>query len=120
MASLLYALGKFAARKRWWFVSAWLAVMVAVGGSLVAFSGTLSNSFTIPGTPAQGVLDELKEKMPEASGGLGTIVFTTEDGKAFTAEQEDAIAAISEELTDNDAVKSATDPLELQSSLDAA
>ena len=120
MASLLYALGKFAARKRWWFVSAWLAVMVAVGGSLVAFSGTLSNSFTIPGTPAQGVLDELKEKMPEASGGLGTIVFTTEDGKAFTAEQEDAIAAISEELTDNDAVKSATNPLELQSSLNDA
>ncbi|MCW2132012.1 MMPL family transporter [Arthrobacter sp. VKM Ac-2550] len=120
MASLLYSLGKFAARKRWWFVSAWLAIMVAVGGSLVAFSGTLSNSFTIPGTPAQGVLDELKEKMPEASGGLGTIVFTTEDGTAFTAEQEDAIAAISEELTDNDAVKSATNPLELQSSLDNA
>lgn len=121
MASLLYSLGKFAARKRWWFVSAWLAIMVAVGGSLVAFSGTLSNSFTIPGTPAQGVLDELKEKMPEASGGLGTIVFTTEeDGKAFTAEQEDAIAAISEELTDNDAVKSATDPLALQGSLDDA
>ncbi|AUI49622.1 MMPL family transporter [Arthrobacter crystallopoietes] len=120
MASLLYSLGKFAARKRWWFVSAWLAIMVAVGGSLVAFSGTLSNTFTIPGTPAQGVLDELKEKMPEASGGLGTIVFTTEDGTAFTAEQEDAITAISQQLTDNDAVKSATDPLELQRSLDDA
>ena len=120
MASLLYRLGKLAARKRWWFVSAWLVIMVAVGGSVAAFMGTLSNSFTIPGTPAQAVADELQEKLPDASGGLGTIVFTTADGKAFTAKQEDAIANISADLTDLGAVKRATDPVDLQASLDTA
>ncbi|MGM0928755.1 MAG: MMPL family transporter [Actinomycetota bacterium] len=120
MASLLYRLGKLAARKRWWFVSAWLVIMVAVGGSVAAFMGTLSNSFTIPGTPAQAVADELQEKLPDASGGLGTIVFTTADGTAFTAKQEDAIDRISADLTDLDAVKRATDPVDLQASLDTA
>lgn len=120
MASWLYSLGKLAARKRWWFISAWLAVMVAVGGSMAAFGGTLSNSFTIPGTDAQQVLDRLKTDLPESSGGLGTIVFKTADGQAFTARQKAAVEKIAGELADYPAVKAATDPFELQSALDGA
>src|SRR4051812_30075258 len=120
MASWLYSLGKLAARKRWWFISAWLAVMVAVGGSIAAFGGALSNSFTIPGTDAQQVLDRLKTDLPESSGGLGTVVFKTADGQAFTAKQKAAVEKIASELADYPAVKSATDPFELQSALDDA
>ncbi|MFD1214378.1 MMPL family transporter, partial [Arthrobacter sp. GCM10027362] len=120
MASWLYSLGKLAARRRWWFISAWLAVMVAVGGSVAAFGGTLTNSFSIPGTDAQQVLDRLKTDLPDASGGLGTIVFKTADGQAFTAEQKAAVEKIAADLADHPAVKSATDPFELQSALDDA
>ncbi|WP_262105750.1 MMPL family transporter [Arthrobacter sp. Marseille-P9274] len=120
MASLLYSLGKLAARKRWWFVSAWLAVMVAIGGSVAAFAGTLSNTFTIPGTPSQQVLDELQDSLPDAAGGLGTIVFSTDDGGEFSNEQRDAVARLAKNLGELDAVKSATDPFELQSALDDA
>ncbi|EMY33194.1 MMPL family protein [Arthrobacter crystallopoietes BAB-32] len=120
MASLLYKLGKLAARRRWWFISAWLAVMVAVGGSVAAFSGTLSNTFSIPGTESQQVLDELQESLPDAAGGLGTIVFTTDDGGEFSQEQRAAVAQLAADLGEHDAVKSATDPFELQAQLDDA
>ncbi|NKX53658.1 MMPL family transporter [Arthrobacter mobilis] len=120
MASWLYSLGTLAARKRWWFIAAWLAVMVAVGGSVAAFGGTLTNSFTIPGTPAQQVLDRLKTDLPESSGGLGTIVFRTEDGRPFSDHHQAAVEKIAGQLADHAAVKSATDPFELQSALDDA
>ncbi len=91
MAFLLYRLGKFAYRRRWWVVSAWLAVMVAVGACAVFFSGTLTNNFSIPGTESQRVADQLRRELPEAVGGTGTVVFRTENGAAFTADQEAAV-----------------------------
>ncbi|GAA2172512.1 MMPL family transporter [Arthrobacter parietis] len=111
MAFLLYRLGSFAYRRRWWVVSAWLAIMVAVGGSAVAFSGTLSNNFTIPGTESQRVLNQLKEEMPEAVGGMGTIVFQSTDGE-FTAEQQEEVTAALTEVEGLDGVESVIDPFE--------
>ncbi|GAB3544295.1 MMPL family transporter [Arthrobacter tumbae] len=111
MAFLLYRLGSFAYRRRWWVVSAWLAIMVAVGGSAVAFSGTLSNNFTIPGTESQRVLNQLKEEMPEAVGGMGTIVFQSTDGE-FTAEQQNTATAALTDVEGLDGVESVIDPFE--------
>ncbi|KRF08340.1 RND transporter [Arthrobacter sp. Soil782] len=111
MAFLLYRLGSFAYRRRWWVVSAWLAIMVAVGGSAVAFSGTLSNNFTIPGTESQRVLNQLKEEMPEAVGGMGTIVFQSTDSE-FTSEQQDAVSSALTEVEGLDGVESVIDPFE--------
>lgn len=109
MAFLLYRLGSFAYRRRWWVVSAWLAIMVAVGGSAVAFSGTLSNNFTIPGTESQRVLDELKEDMPDAVGGMGTIVFKSPDGE-FSAEQRAEVSGVLKDVADLEGVEAVIDP----------
>ncbi|WP_323959194.1 MMPL family transporter [Arthrobacter sp. JZ12] len=109
MAFLLYRLGSFAYRRRWWVVSAWLAIMVAVGSSAVAFSGTLSNNFTIPGTESQRVLDQLKEDMPDAVGGMGTIVFQNPDG-AFTEEQRDAVSSALEDVAELEGVEAVINP----------
>lgn len=111
MAYLLYRLGTFAYRRRWWVVSAWLAVMVAVGSSAVAFSGTLSNNFTIPGTESQRVLNQLRDTMPEAVGGMGTIVFHNPDGE-FTPAQQEAVSAALTNVGGLDGVEAVIDPFQ--------
>ncbi|KNC19389.1 RND transporter [Arthrobacter sp. RIT-PI-e] len=113
MAFLLYRLGSFAVRMRWWVISAWLVIMLAVGGAAVAFSGTLTNNFTIPGTESQRISDRLRDELPDAVGGTGTVVFSTSDDAAFTDEQQDAIQAALADIADLDGVRGVVDPFEV-------
>lgn len=110
MAELLYRLGRLSARRAWYVIVAWLlALGIAVGGFL-AFGGTLSENITIPGTKTQEVTDRLEQELPAASGATGRVVFQTEDGSAFTDEQQ---AAISDALTQTgevDGVVQTVDP----------
>ncbi|WP_035771467.1 MMPL family transporter, partial [Arthrobacter sp. Br18] len=118
MAFLLYRLGKFAYRRRWWVVSAWLAIILAVGGAAVAFSGTLTNNFSIPGTESQRISDRLRAELPEAVGGTGTVVFTSDDG-AFTADQEAAVRAALAEMAALDGVRSVVDPFDVAAQVES-
>ncbi|MHA7178877.1 MMPL family transporter [Arthrobacter sp. MDB2-24] len=113
MAFLLYRLGSFAFRRRWWVISAWLAIMLAVGGAAVAFSGTLTNNFTIPGTESQRISDRLREELPEAVGGTGTVVFTTDDGTAFSPEQREGVQAALTAISGLDGVRGVIDPFDV-------
>ncbi|MEG9249178.1 MMPL family transporter [Arthrobacter sp. Soc17.1.1.1] len=113
MAFLLYRLGSLAFRRRWWVVSAWLAIMLAVGGAAVAFSGTLTNNFTIPGTESQRISDRLREELPEAVGGTGTVVFTTDDGAAFSAGQRDGVTSALAAIAELDGVRGVVDPFDV-------
>src|SRR6478735_6189167 len=101
MAEFLYRLGSTAARHAWRFVAGWLVVLVVAAGAFVAAGGTLTDSFSIPGTPTQQVTDQLAEEIPAAAGATAPVVLSTDDGSAFTAEQQAAISAV---LTDVEAV----------------
>ena len=79
MASLLYRLGRLAARRAWVVIAAWVVVLGLAGGSFALFGGTLTSAVSIPGTKTQEVSDQLAEKFPQASGGTGSVVFTTSD-----------------------------------------
>jgi RND superfamily putative drug exporter len=83
MATLLYRLGHFATRRRWAVLVVWLALLIGMGGAAAAFSGTMTSSFTIPGTPAQAALDELGEKIPGAGDATGRIVFAAPEGRTL-------------------------------------
>ena len=120
MASFLYRLGRLAYRRRRAFVAAWLVVLMAIGTSAGLFMGTLSNTFSIPGTETQRTLDRLKEELPSAAGGTGSVVYTTADGRPFTAEQRRAVADSLDELAEADGVREVTDPFALQRRLDRA
>ena len=120
MASFLYRLGRLAYRRRRAFVAAWLVALMAIGTSAGLFMGTLSNTFSIPGTETQRTLDRLKEELPSAAGGTGSVVYTTADGKPFTAEQRRAVADALDELAEADGVREVTDPFALQRRLDRA
>ncbi len=119
MAFLLYRLGSFAYRRRWWVISAWLAIMLAVGGAAAAFSGTLTNNFSIPGTESQRITDRLKDELPEAVGGTGTLVFTTDDGSEFSTEQQDEVQTALGSISDFDGVRSVVDPFDVAEQVDA-
>jgi len=118
MASLLYRLGRFSARRAWLVIVAWVVVLGLAGGAFALFGGTLTSAVSIPGTATQKVSDELSEKFPAASGGRGTVVFTTTDDSPFTDEQKTAIAGLLTETEGLDDVKATTNPFDTQAQLD--
>jgi RND superfamily putative drug exporter len=118
MASLLYRLGRFSARRAWLVIVAWVVILGLAGGAFALFGGTLTSAVSIPGTATQAVSDELSEKFPAASGGQGTVVFTTTDDSPFTEEQKTAIADLLTETEGLDEVKGTTNPFDTQAQLD--
>ena len=110
MASLLYRLGKFSFRNRWWFLIAWLVILLAVGGSFLAFSKPTTNNFTIPGTESQSALNDLQEKVPSAAGGTGTVVFESTSDGGFTDAERQAVNDTLAELEAQDFMASVTNP----------
>ncbi|TFD72092.1 MMPL family transporter [Cryobacterium gelidum] len=118
MASLLYRLGRFSARRAWSVIVAWVVILGLAGGAFAFFGGTLTSSVSIPGTATQKVSDELAAKFPAASGGRGTVIFTTTDDSRFTARQKTAIGDLLTRTVALDAVKSATNPFDAQAQID--
>ncbi|OOB91097.1 MMPL family transporter [Rathayibacter sp. VKM Ac-2630] len=121
MATLLFRLGSFAARRAWAVIVAWVVILGVSVGAFLAAGGTLTNSFDIPGTASGAVTDQLAEKLPDTAGGTGTVVYRTDDGSALTAEQESAISALAASAADLDGVAAVVDPFQArQSQLDGA
>ncbi|PPF66526.1 RND transporter [Clavibacter michiganensis] len=110
MASLLFRLGSLAARRAWLVIVSWVVILGIGVGSFLAFAGTLGNSFDIPGTASGAVTDELAETLPDTAGGTGTVVYRTEDGQAFTPEQQQDISALATSAGDLPGVASVVDP----------
>ncbi|POH67191.1 MULTISPECIES: MMPL family transporter [Cryobacterium] len=118
MASLLYRLGRFSAHRAWLVIVAWVVILGLAGGAFALFGGTLTSAVSIPGTATQKVSDELAEKFPAASGGRGSVVFTTTDDTAFTAEQKTAIGELLADTVELDNVTSSTNPFDTQAQID--
>ena len=111
MATWLYRIGNFAARRAWAIVLVWALIIAGISGAYVAFHGTLSNTFTMPGTQTQQLSDELAERFPSANRGSGQIILTTGNGSALTDEQKQAFSAVLASLSDKvTSVDGVTDP----------
>jgi RND superfamily putative drug exporter len=113
MASLLFRLGSFAARRAWIMILGWLVALGLAVGSFAGFGGELKSSFDIPGTASGAVVDELADKLPDTAGGTGTVVYRTQDGEAFTAEQRSEISALAASAERLDGVAAVVDPFEV-------
>lgn len=81
MSTFLYRLGRFAFGRPWLVIGSWLALIAVVAGLLTVNPPKISNEMRIDGTPAQQVIDDLAERMPESSGGQGLIAFAAPDGQ---------------------------------------
>ncbi len=120
MASLLYRLGRFSARRAWLVLTAWALLL----GLVATGAGTLGKPFTstmsIPGTEFQRVLDDLQTSLPKAASGIGTVVLSTADGTPFTAPQKAAVADVVRAWGAIEGVDTALDPFVTQQHLDDA
>ncbi|MCM3686598.1 MMPL family transporter [Kocuria rosea] len=114
MAHLLYRLGRFAARRAWAVVAAWVAVLVLTGGAFAVAGGQLTTAITIPGTETQRLADRLQSELPDAGHGTGRVVFRTEGGEPFTAAQREQIDAALEAAGDSSGVDAVLNPFATQ------
>lgn len=118
MATWLYRIGNFAARRAWAVILTWALVIAGVAGAYTAFHGKLSNTFTMPGTQTQQLSDELAQRFPSANRGSGQIILTTGDGTALTEEQKQVFSTALNKLTGEvSSVDAVTDPFTTTSKL---
>jgi putative drug exporter of the RND superfamily len=81
MSKFLYALGKKAYDKPWAFIVSWIIILGIVGAVLGINGVHISTEMRIEGTKAQQVMDKLKQELPQASGGSGSVVFNAPAGE---------------------------------------
>jgi RND superfamily putative drug exporter len=109
MNALLQRLGHWAARRRWWVIGVWLAVLVGLSVARGAAGGTFVNDYSVPGSESSQGLDVLRQDFKAASGYNGQIVFHA--GNGAVADQSQAVAAAMKNVGALPHVLTATDPL---------
>ncbi len=72
--------GRFAVRKRWWVVGAWVIVLVVMAGVMRTVSKGTSNNLDLPGSESQQAVDVLRTSFPERSGDYADVVFAAPAG----------------------------------------
>ncbi|MEO5921304.1 MAG: MMPL family transporter [Pseudolysinimonas sp.] len=110
MATLLYRLGRFSARRPWRVITGWIVVLALAGGAFLLGGGALSSGFNIPGTPTAEINDQLAVELPDIGGATGTVVFQTTDGSALDSAQRAEISSLLEGIADVDGVAQIVDP----------
>src|SRR5262245_8964662 len=85
MSGVLYRIGRAYFAHRWLVVAAWLVLLAAAGAGMKVGGGQLDNTFTIPGSPSQTALDQVKNDFPDAGGTSAQLVFATRGGTTVTS-----------------------------------
>lgn len=116
MATLLYKLGLFSARKAWLVIIAWLALLGITAGLALSLGGKLTTTISIDGVPSQNVVDQLQNSFPEASRGSGQVVFYKESG-SFTDADRAAITAALDAVESLPEISEAVNPFEVQAEI---
>jgi uncharacterized membrane protein YdfJ with MMPL/SSD domain len=85
MARRLYALARLALARRRRVVAGWLLVLVVVGVLGIAWKGTFSSEFTVPGIESQNAQNLLQHKFRSIAGGVARVVFAAPRGSTLTS-----------------------------------
>jgi putative drug exporter of the RND superfamily len=116
LATLLYKLGLFSARKAWQVIVAWIVLLAITTGLALSLGGKLTTSISVDGVPSQNVVDQLQTSFPDASRGSGQVVFFKESG-SFTDADRAAITAALEEVETLPEVSEAINPFTVQAEI---
>ncbi|MDO8212640.1 MMPL family transporter [Conexibacter sp. CPCC 206217] len=84
MATALYRLGRTAFRRRRLVLAIWLVLFAGIGVAAGTLSGDTNDRFSIPGTESQQAIDLLAQRLPQANGASGRIVFAVPQGERLT------------------------------------
>jgi RND superfamily putative drug exporter len=117
LATLLYKLGLFSARRAWLVIVSWIVLLGITAGLALSLGGKLTTSISIDGVPSQQVVDELQKTFPDASRASGQVVFHKPDG-AFTQVDIDAITLALSGTENLPGISEAFNPFEVQQEID--
>ena len=76
--------GRFAARRHWTVILAWLVVVGGVWAAAIALGGEAQNDFPLPGSSSQDALALLEDEFPPAAGTSATVVYHSPAGTDMT------------------------------------
>ncbi|MFD3454850.1 MMPL family transporter [Streptomyces sp. NPDC058691] len=88
MAKRLYALGRWAAHRRYRVLTMWVLLLALAAGLGTALGGKATTEFSVPGVESQQAQDLLKEKFPQAAGGTARVVFAAPEGAKLSGDKE--------------------------------
>ncbi|MBF6445401.1 MMPL family transporter [Nocardia farcinica] len=121
MSVYLYRFGKFAFRRKWIVLPAWLVLLVVVSGLGAQLGKPMSNDFSMPSLPSERANEILDKHFPGASEAFqldavtGTYVIAAPEGQQLTdPANRDAVKALVGQLDQLDIVdhsKPVTDPI---------
>jgi RND superfamily putative drug exporter len=118
VAVLLYRLGRFSYRRRWYVALSWIALLVLTGIGSATIAGDNSESFEIPGTESQAAFDLLNERFPgsNAAGATGRMVFAAPEGEDLSSpDNQAAVESVIGELTAAPGLETVANPYEVGS-----
>ena len=118
MSTALYRLGRWCATHARRVLVLWLVLLVGVGVLAGTIGKPLGNGFTIPGADFETVRQELGEQIPEASGGFGTVVLSSDT--AFTPAQRAAVEEVFDAWGEVPHVTRVINPFEAQDEIDGS
>ncbi len=99
MSHALYRFGRFAARRPWRVIGAWLVMAIVVIGASASFGRELEDSFDAPGLDSSKALDLLTSAQSEAAGPTAQVVLTPRASGDTFFESAKARAALTEVQT---------------------
>ena len=83
-------------RHHWWAIGLWLVALVGITGSAVTVGADYNNSFSLPGTESQELIDAYEDHSPAQQGDTVTIVVEAVDGIEGSAAVGELVAAVGE------------------------
>lgn len=102
MASILFRLGRFSFRHKWWVIAAWVAAMVLVVSLVSALQPKFSKDFELPGTDSGNAMTTMQKYFPVATEdqeqASTSVLVQAPDGIAKHAAEIDKLVASLKEL----------------------
>ena len=114
MTGALYALARFCARHRFWILTVWLVVAVALVGASHRLGDNTNDNLTLPGTGSQHATDALSKSFPDQANGTSPIVLHVSTGKLTDSKYAGAVNQAAADVAKAPDVASVVNPLTSQ------
>src|ERR1700722_14269655 len=114
MTGALYGLARFCAWHRFWILTAWLVVAVALVGVSHRLGDNTNDNLTLPGTGSQHATDALAKSFPDQANGTSPIVLHVSNGKLTDSKYASAVNQAAADVAKAPDVASVVNPLTSQ------
>jgi putative drug exporter of the RND superfamily len=114
MTGALYGLARFCARHRFWILTVWLVVAVALVGVSHRLGDNTNDNLTLPGTNSQHATDTLAKSFPDQANGTSPIVLHVSNGKLTDSKYASAVNQAATDVAKAPDVASVVNPLTSQ------